>query len=98
MAQYDYPNLLKAATANGSGTVLPINRRSTETNGNSTLYVFGTFNSATVTVQASIDNSTWLDVGAYTVATLVNTTIKAKYFRAVVSSAGASTSVSAHIH
>lgn len=65
-----------------------------------TLLVTGTFDGATVTLQASQDNSTWAAVGATTTVTAashVNFYSAVQYFRAVVSSAGASTSLNVWI-
>lgn len=92
-----YPNLLNARTTDGSGTPLEL-KRALHVPREGSLFIFGTFNGCTVTIQDSMDGSTWFDIpsGAFTAKARVNYQTHAKYVRATVSSAGASTSVSAH--
>jgi hypothetical protein len=94
------PNLLDARTTDGNGTALPLNATGSRLNSMiHTVYVYGTFDGCTVKIQASLDNSTWIDItnASYTTAKVDNITINTNYIRAVVSNDGASTSVSAHI-
>ena len=64
-----------------------------------TVFYFGTFNSATVKMQASADNATtWVDIpnSSSTSATVINMEIRATHIRAVVSG-GSSPSLSVAI-
>lgn len=73
------------------------------TNGNSTahenyaylqtIYCWGTFDGATITLQASPNNSEWFDVASFTQKTVRGVGLNARYLRANISNAGASTSV-----
>lgn len=97
---FSTPNLLSARTTDGNGTALTMNSTGSRLNSMiHTVYVYGTFDGCTVKLQASLDNSTWIDItsASYTAATIANITINTNYIRAVVSNDGASTSVSAHI-
>lgn len=62
-----------------------------------TLYVWGTFNGATVTLQVSPDNTNWFDSGvSITAQTAQNLEFRAQYMRAIVTG-GASPSINALI-
>lgn len=98
-----YPNLLKAVTANGAGTAQKHNVAS-NTPRDGSLFVWGVFDGATVTIQVSVDNSKWFDVpsGAFTIAGTVSTDFyrqfqtSAPYIRANVTNVTANTVVNAH--
>lgn len=89
--------LLTSATANGAGT-------GAEHNGDATVFVYGTFDGATICVQVSPDNTNWVKADNVSVANpsrmvapgVVSVGCKGTYYiRCVVSGAGSSTSVSA---
>lgn len=69
--------------------------------GKGTVRAFGTFDGATVKLQASYDGgTTWIDAGAeasFTAAGLANFSLGPCKLRGALSGAGASTSVSLHI-
>jgi len=92
-----YPNLLNARTTSGNGTAITL-KRPLNVPREGSIFIFGTFDGCTVTLQDSMDGTEWFDLpsGAFTVKSRVNLQTHAKQLRAVVSSAGASTSVSAH--
>jgi len=56
-----------------------------------TLFVWGTFNSATVTMQISPDSTNWFDVSgvSLTAAAAINVEFRARYVRAVVAGGAA---------
>ena len=92
------PNLLSAATANGNGDSVAINiSGGARRNGTGSIAVWGTFDGATVQIEVSPDNSEWIAVtdGAFTAEGTKVMESYLPYVRAVVSSAGGSTSVSA---
>lgn len=98
-----YPNLLSAATGNAVGTALRHNTtNSTPRDGS--LFVWGVFDGATVTVQVSMNNVKWFDVpsGAFTVAGTVSTDFyrqfqtSAPYIRAVITNSTGNTLINSH--
>lgn len=92
-----YPNLLNAQTTSANGVAITL-KRPLNVPREGSLFIFGTFDGATVTIQDSMDGTEWFDVpsGAFTAKSRANYQTHAQYVRAVVSGAGASTSVSAH--
>lgn len=91
-----YPNLLNARSTNGSGTAQAL-ARAKGVPREGTLFIFGTFGGATVTIEVSMDQTTWIAVpsGAFTAATVTQLQTSAHYIRATVTNVG-TTSVSAH--
>lgn len=95
-------SLLTNATANGAGAVVPgVALAYAEVK---TAWAWGTFDGATVTFQASPDGVEWFDLLdaddaplAFTAKGCENVECRGGHFRAVVSSAGASTSLQAAI-
>lgn len=87
-----------AATANGSSPALQRNPDDRETR-KGMLYITGTFNSCTVTVEVSKDGTNYFAVNsaAYTAQQVSVFEWYAKYMRLTISSAGASTSINAWI-
>ena len=88
--------LLSSQTTNGSGTIVTI------TDGGFRLIrIYGTFDGATATLESDFNNSeTWVadSAGAYTVPDTSPLTVKTGLrVRLTVSSAGASTSLSAEM-
>jgi len=87
-------NNLGTALGNGNGDALELpkgaHRRSV-----GTLYVWGTFDGATVKIQASPNGVDWLDITgvSYTSETVENLEIVANSIRAVVTGGGGSVSV-----
>lgn len=86
--------LLEAETAdgNGDGVIYP-------GRGLSTLHIYGTFDGCTIAIEGSTDGgTTWTAfVTSYTAAVITNFEEGRILVRAVVSSAGASTSISCDI-
>ncbi len=86
--------LLEDATANANGEAL----KWTGT-GIGTLHVFGTWDTATITIEGSLDGITWtpLVAASYTADTITTFEAGISYVRGVLSSVGGSTSVSAYL-
>lgn len=91
--------LLDEVTADGNGAA--VDWRKFDKPKPDTVYCWGTFGGATVTLQASPDGTNWLDVTddyddpiTFTAAGIVAVQMSAHAFRGVVSGAGGSTSVS----
>lgn len=84
-----------AQTANGNSTSKELVRGDNNPC-RGLLYVTGTFDGCTVTMQVSENDSTWYNVnsGAFTAQYVDNVEIYARYVRFVLSSAGVSTSIS----
>lgn len=89
--------LLSGATANGPGPELGFVQPQLQKR--KTLQIWGTFDGATITIEVSPDGVQWnpLPDGAFTAADVKDLKVSASKVRAVVSGAGASTSVSAAI-
>jgi hypothetical protein len=87
--------LLRNASANGTGTPQPLAARPSQGRVPLTYYIGGTFNGATVTLEASPDGVYWQAIpdAAFTDLTIDNLDIAAAAMRATVSNAGASTSI-----
>lgn len=79
--------LLSARTTNGSGTSIE-NYSYLQS-----VYCWGTFDGATVTLEGSPDNSEWFTLTSFSVKGVKGIGVNARYLRGTVSSAGASTSV-----
>lgn len=58
-----------------------------------TVYCWGTFGGATVTLQGSPDGSEWFDLISFSAKQVVGIGLSARYLRASISGAGGSTSV-----
>jgi hypothetical protein len=86
-------SLLSAVTANGNGTAVELRNPNNRDYRTYTVYCSGTMDGASVKLQISMDNVNWGDVTTFTTTTPVLAEFRAKYARGVVSSAGASTSV-----
>lgn len=87
--------LLDEATANANGESFEWTGT-----GEGTLHIFGTFDTCTVTIQGSLDGGeTWTApaASAYTAATITSFNMGRGLVRAVLSSVGASTSVSCYL-
>ncbi len=79
--------LLQARTTNGSGTAME------NTSYLQSVYCWGTFDGATVTLEASPDNSEWFTIVTCTAKSVRGIGVNARFLRGTVSGAGASTSV-----
>lgn len=91
---------LLTAAGNGNGTALELKSwGSRELSRLYTLFVYGTFDGATVTFQISPDNSNWFTVTgiSITAAAAVNAEFRAQYARCVVSGGGAGVAVDAQL-
>ena len=94
--------LFTAATANGNSTVRSgIDFRATA---QKTIYAWGTWNGATLSIETSPDNVNWFPAKNYAGTALAFTAngsdglaIESDYIRAVITNAGGSTSLSAAI-
>ena len=91
--------LFSNQTSNGNSSVIVVPPRRPNKSEKYTVIVFGTFDGCTVKLQASADNSTFVDIpsASWTSATVVNLEMHVPFIRANLSSAGASTSVSLYI-
>lgn len=91
--------LISAVTSNSNGDTQDWGGKSNNhLNTRRTVYAYGTWDTATVTIQISPDSgTTWFNVtsGAFTADGYLTFEARATSIRAVVSSVGASTSVSA---
>lgn len=92
------PNLMSAKTTNGDSTVLHFNPKNRDYRA-LTLSIWGTWDGATVTIYGSHDGTTYKAVnsGAFTTDWFDNLEYYFPYIKLTVSSAGATTSLSAHI-
>ncbi len=79
--------LLNARTTNGSGTAHE-NYSYLQS-----VYCWGTFNGATVTLEGSPDNTEWFSIATFTAKGVKGIGVNARYLRGTVASAGGSTSV-----
>jgi hypothetical protein len=58
-----------------------------------TVFCWGTFNGATVTLQGSPEGTEWFDITSFTAKGVIGIGLSVRFLRAVITSAGASTSV-----
>ncbi len=79
--------LLQARTTNGSGTAVD------NTAYLQTVFCSGTFGGATVTLEASPDNSDWFSIVSFTTKSVKGVGINARFLRGSVSGATGTTSV-----
>lgn len=91
-------NLLTNATGNGAGTSLRLTSGLPNQEVMRTVYALGTFDGASIALESSPNGTTWaplpIEDGAFTEPGVWNVTLHAPvWLRAVVSDAGASTSV-----
>jgi hypothetical protein len=93
-------NLL-AAAGNGDGTTIQLPRWNNIIESHlRTLFVWGTFDSGTVKLQISPDDTTWFDVpgaDAITAQATLNVEFRAPYVRCTASGGGGSISVNAKL-
>ena len=88
--------LFNARTTDGNSDPYEIPARKVGASRIFTVHVFGTFNGATVTLEVSYDGSTYIAIpsASWTSASVQNLDIRTRYIRAVIASAGGSTSLS----
>jgi hypothetical protein len=58
-----------------------------------TVFCFGTFNGATITLQGSPDGAEWFDLVSFTTKQVMGIGLSVRFLRATITGAGASTSV-----
>jgi uroporphyrinogen-III synthase len=85
--------LLEDHTSSSNGTAVALRNPNNRDYRTYTVYATGNFDGATVKLQISLDNINWVDVTSFTSAGAVLAEFRASYARGVVSSAGASTSL-----
>ena len=61
------------------------------------VYCWGVFDGATVTLRGSLDNVEWFDLATFTAKGVTGLGVKAPYKRATVSGAGANTNINMNI-
>lgn len=100
MASASYPNLFSERTTDGNSPAKDFRTTRRYQGGNTyTVYAYGTWDGATVKFQGSLDGNYWIDIvnASYTVDRIDNLILATNYIRAVISGAGASTSLNVHI-
>lgn len=92
------PNLMSAKTDNGDSNIMNFKPKNKEYRA-MTLSIWGTWDGATVTMNGSHDGTTYkpIDSGAFTDDFFDNIEYYFPYLKLTISSAGASTSLNAHI-
>lgn len=79
--------LFAARTTNGSATATE------NTSYLQTVYCWGTFDGATVTIEGSPNNTEWFSLTSFTAKGVKGIGVNARYLRGTVSGAGAATSL-----
>lgn len=79
--------LFAARTTNGSGIATP------NTSYLQTVYCWGTFDGATVTLEGSPDSTEWFPLTSFTGKAVKGIGLNARFLRGTVSSAGGTTSI-----
>lgn len=91
--------IFSARTTNGNSDPVSFSDLGATINRPATVYVWGTFDSATVDIQVSPDGSEWFPTtgGQFTEKGAKTIELTAHQFRLVVASAGGSTSINAAV-